>query len=86
MPAALFPEELPTGAAYQELIARVRSNEIIRGKLLSDDGQLALVVLSLDPKVVESKGLEPGDRRDPQDRRRGSRRLRRARRSSPACR
>ncbi len=57
IPKALFPEELPTGAAYQELIARVRSNEIIRGKLLSNDGQLALVVLALEPKVVESDRL-----------------------------
>jgi hypothetical protein len=57
LPAALFPETLPTGQAYQDLIARVRSNEVIRGKLLSKDGTLALVVLALDPKVVSSKGL-----------------------------
>lgn len=57
LPAALFPETLPTGQAYQDLIARVRSNEVIRGKLLSEDGTLALVVLALDPKVVSSKGL-----------------------------
>jgi len=31
-------------------------NEILRGKLLSEDGQLTLVVLALDPSVVESKG------------------------------
>jgi predicted RND superfamily exporter protein len=57
LPAALFPETLPQGQAYQDLIARVRSNEVIRGKLLSEDGTLALVVLALDPKVVSSKGL-----------------------------
>jgi len=57
LPAALFPEELPTGAAYQQLIDRVKSNEIIRGKLLSEDGTLALVVLALDPDVAESNGL-----------------------------
>jgi len=57
IPAALFPEELPTGAAYDELIERVKSNEIIRGKLLSNDGRLALVVLALEPKVVESNAL-----------------------------
>ena len=34
------------------------SNEIIRGKLLSEDGTLALVVLSLDPKIVGGKGLK----------------------------
>ena len=57
IPAALFPEELPTGAAYNELIERVKSNEIIRGKLLSNDGRLALVVLALEPKVVQSNAL-----------------------------
>ena len=50
VPPALFPEPLPEGAAYDDLIARVRSNDIIAGKLLSEDGQLALVVLSLDPR------------------------------------
>ncbi len=49
IPPALFPEPLPEGAAYDQLIGRVKSNDIIRGKLLSDDGSLALVVLSLDP-------------------------------------
>ena len=37
---------------------RVLTNEIIRGKLLSEDGTLALVVLSLDPKIVSGKGLK----------------------------
>lgn len=49
VPAALFPEELPDGAAYDDLITRVRANAILRGKLLSEDGHLALVVLALDP-------------------------------------
>jgi predicted RND superfamily exporter protein len=57
LPEALFPEELPQGAAYDKLIERVKENEIIRGKLLSLDGQLALIVLALDPKVAESSGL-----------------------------
>src|SRR5919112_5217038 len=57
VPAALFPADLPEGAAYDELIARVRSNEIIRGKLLSEDGELALIVLALDPALVGTKGL-----------------------------
>jgi len=33
------------------------NNEIIRGKLLSEDGQLALIVLALDPDVVASSRL-----------------------------
>ncbi len=57
LPAALFPQELPTGADYDKFIETVKSNEIIRGKLLSEDGTLALVVLSLDPKVVASNDL-----------------------------
>jgi hypothetical protein len=36
---------------------RVKSNDIIRGKLLSEDGELALVVLALEPEVVRSNAL-----------------------------
>src|SRR6201995_302796 len=57
LPAALFPNELPQGADYDKFIETVKSNEIIRGKLLSEDGTLALIVLSLDPNVVQSNKL-----------------------------
>jgi predicted RND superfamily exporter protein len=57
LPAPLFPSDLPKGADYDQLVKRVLANEIIRGKLLSEDGTLALIVLSLDPAVVESKSL-----------------------------
>ena len=57
IPAPLFPSDLPQGAAYDQLIQRVLANEVIRGKLLSEDGELALFVLALDPKTVSSKGL-----------------------------
>jgi uncharacterized protein len=57
LPAALFPNELPEGAAYDNFIGTVKSNEIIRGKLLSEDGTLALIVLSLEPDVVASSQL-----------------------------
>jgi predicted RND superfamily exporter protein len=57
LPAALFPPELPEGAAYDKFVETVKSNEIIRGKLLSEDGTLALVVLSLEPQVVASNKL-----------------------------
>jgi predicted RND superfamily exporter protein len=33
------------------------NNEIIRGKLLSEDGELTLIVLALDPDVVASSRL-----------------------------
>ena len=57
LPAALFPPDLPQGADYDQFIETVKSNEIIRGKLLSDDGTLALIVLSLEPDVVASNKL-----------------------------
>src|SRR6195952_2334803 len=57
LPAALFPEPLPQGPDYDKFIETVKANEIIRGKLLSEDGTLALVVLSLEPEVVASNKL-----------------------------
>ncbi|RJF75409.1 efflux RND transporter permease subunit [Rhodopseudomonas palustris] len=57
LPAALFPNELPEGEAYDKFIATVKSNEIIRGKLLSEDGTLALIVLSLSPEIVSNNKL-----------------------------
>jgi uncharacterized protein len=57
LPAPLFPEDLPAGAAYDDLIQKVMGNDIIRGKLLSDDGQLALIVLSLEPSSVANSNL-----------------------------
>src|ERR1700682_6347106 len=58
LPAALFPSELPEGADYDKFIETVKTNEIIRGKLLSEDGTLALIVLSLEPEVVASNKLK----------------------------
>src|SRR5450432_3981487 len=57
LPAALFPPELPQGADYDKFIETVKTNEIIRGKLLSEDGTLALIVLSLEPEIVASNKL-----------------------------
>jgi uncharacterized protein len=57
LPAALFPSELPQGADYDKFIETVKANEIIRGKLLSEDGTLALIVLSLEPDVVAGSKL-----------------------------
>jgi uncharacterized protein len=57
LPAPLFPEQLPEGAGFDQLIKQVMANEIIRGKLLSSDGELTLIVLALDPAVVPGKGL-----------------------------
>ncbi len=57
VPPPLFPSDLPEGEAYDQLIKKVRANEIIKGKLLSDDGELALIVIALNRKMVKSQGL-----------------------------
>jgi len=57
LPAPLFPDDLPEGAAYKALVERVMKNDIIRGKLLSEDGELALVVVALDSEVSNGAGL-----------------------------
>jgi hypothetical protein len=54
LPGPLFPGDLPEGDEYKSLIDRVLSNDIIRGKLLSEDGKLALIVIALDPAVADS--------------------------------
>jgi hypothetical protein len=59
IPPPLFPNPLPQGADYQALIKRVTSNEIIRGKMLSDDGKLTLMVLALEPSSTAPDRLGP---------------------------
>jgi predicted RND superfamily exporter protein len=56
--APVVPDELPEGAAYDEMIKRLRSNEIVKGKFLSDDGTLALAVIALDRHLVEERGAK----------------------------
>jgi hypothetical protein len=69
LPGPLFPETLPEGPEYEQLIGRVRSNEILRGKLLSEDGELALIVLALEPAVAGSGEMNRlvGEIRDTMD-------------------
>jgi uncharacterized protein len=55
LPGPLFPVDLPEGDDYKALIDKVLSNDIIRGKLLSEDGKLALIVVALDPEVADSE-------------------------------
>jgi predicted RND superfamily exporter protein len=59
LPTPLFPDPLPEGTDYDALVKRVMDNELIRGKLLSEQGDLALVVLSLEPDVVNGAKLGP---------------------------
>jgi uncharacterized protein len=56
--APVVPDELPDGPAYDEIIKLLRSNEIIAGKFLSDDGELALSVLALDREAVKAHGAK----------------------------
>jgi uncharacterized protein len=57
LPEPLVPDELPHGAAYQRLVESITTNEIIRGKLLSRDNDLTLIVLALDAGAVQSDRL-----------------------------
>lgn len=52
--APIVPDELPEDAAtYSDVIKTMRENDIVKGKFLSDDGELALMVLALDRKTVK---------------------------------
>jgi len=53
----LFTDEIPEGAAYDRLVERLRKNQIVAGKMLSDDGRLSLIVMALDRKAVGQVGL-----------------------------
>lgn len=53
--APLVPDELPDDAALPSVIAALKSNDIVKGKFLSDDGQLSLMVLALDRAVVKER-------------------------------
>jgi predicted RND superfamily exporter protein len=51
--APIVPDDLPDGPAYDDIIKTLRSNEIVTGKFLSPDGELALAVVALDRKAVD---------------------------------
>ncbi len=52
--APLVPDELPEDdTAYAQIIKTMRNNDIVKGKFLSDDGELAMIVLALDRKIVK---------------------------------
>ncbi|MGE0627437.1 MAG: RND family transporter [Hyphomicrobiaceae bacterium] len=57
--APIVPDTLPPdGPAYDKMIAELRSNDIVSGKFLSDDGTLALIVISLDRHAVQERGAK----------------------------
>ncbi|CAA2140357.1 RND family transporter [Hyphomicrobium sp. ghe19] len=51
----IVPDELPEGPAFDQIMDALKSNDIVKGKFLSEDGQLALIVLSLNRDVVAEK-------------------------------
>lgn len=54
--APLVPDELPEDpAAYEAMIGALKNNDIVKGKFLSDDGQLAMIIIALDRKVVQAE-------------------------------
>jgi predicted RND superfamily exporter protein len=52
----VVPDDLPEGAAYDDMVQALRQNEIVSGKFLSEDGTLALIVIALDRTAVEQQG------------------------------
>ncbi len=57
--APIVPDDIPeSGQAYDDIIKSLRQNEIVAGKFLSDDGTLAMVVVSLDRAAVQRSGLQ----------------------------
>jgi|SRR5208282_275606 len=57
LPESVFPEPLPQGSAYHQLVERALNNDINHGRLLSADGRLALIILSLEPATVDGGHL-----------------------------
>ena len=52
----VVPDDLPEDpAAYDAVIKALAANDIVKGKFLSEDGALALVVISLDRAAVAEK-------------------------------
>lgn len=54
--APIVPDELPEdNVAYADIIHALANNDIVKGKFLSDDGNLALIVIALDRAMVEER-------------------------------
>jgi len=55
----IVPDDLPEDdAAFGDMIAKLKTNEIVAGKFLSPDGELALAVLALDRNAVAEQGAK----------------------------
>ncbi|MCC7252481.1 MMPL family transporter [Hyphomicrobium sp.] len=54
--APIVPDELPEdNAAYADIIDALANNDIVKGKFLSDEGDLALIVIALDRATVKER-------------------------------
>ncbi len=54
--APLVPDELPAdGPVFDAMIDALKTNDIVKGKFLSDDGQLAMIIIALDREIVKEK-------------------------------
>jgi len=52
----VVPDDLPDDpATYGTIIEHLKSNDVVKGKFLSDDGTLALAVIALDRALVEER-------------------------------
>jgi predicted RND superfamily exporter protein len=54
----IVPDPLPEGADLDAVVTALKSNDIVKGKFLSNDGELALIVLALDRAVVAEKSAK----------------------------
>jgi uncharacterized protein len=52
----VVPDDLPEdAAAYDAVLEALKTNDIVKGKFLSDDGTLAMIVIALDREVVKER-------------------------------
>ncbi|MEN2495280.1 MAG: hypothetical protein TECD_01201 [Hyphomicrobiaceae bacterium hypho_1] len=57
--APIVPDKLPKDEVeYERIVNKLRLNEVVKGKFLSDDGQLALIVLSLKRDFIAKEGAQ----------------------------
>ena len=47
---------MPEGTDFEAMLERLKTNDIVKGKFLSDDGELALIVIALDREIVSERG------------------------------
>src|SRR5262249_58326453 len=57
----IVPDDLPDGPEYDAIIQQMRDNDIVKGKFLSPDGELALAVIALDRQTVTQEGAKAVD-------------------------